>query len=261
LERKIRVWKKRKIEYPGFGAHEIIIDNPRHLTKIREFSEIEYFYWLKVIRDRIYDLRGDIRLIYFSIFKNQGREAGATQSHPHTQILAIPFVPQKVLEKLNRLNLYYQEKGESFFEHLISKDKDRVIFESNEFALIVPDSGFPFELNLISKRFDTIIKFDDTLLKILAKDIKTTFELLYDILGDFDFNIIFDNPPQNYNSQLESLWSSIDKFYRFNIRIIPRVYKIAGFELSTGIFINPITPKRWIDMCKKGYFKLNSLLL
>jgi UDPglucose--hexose-1-phosphate uridylyltransferase len=35
----------------------------------------------------------------------------------------------------------------------------------------------------------------------------------------------------------------MDEYFRFSIRIAPRIYHLAGFELSTGIQINPVPPE------------------
>jgi UDPglucose--hexose-1-phosphate uridylyltransferase len=48
---------------------------------------------LKTIRARVEDLKKDSRIKYLSIFKNHGLNAGATQSHPHSQIIGMPILP------------------------------------------------------------------------------------------------------------------------------------------------------------------------
>ena len=45
-------------------------------------------------RERMRDLKRDFRLKSFVIVKNHGAAAGATLDHPHSQLLALPFVPQ-----------------------------------------------------------------------------------------------------------------------------------------------------------------------
>ena len=53
-------------------------------------------------RERMRDLRRDIRLKSFLVVKNVGAAAGATLDHPHSQLLALPFVPQHLEERDGR---------------------------------------------------------------------------------------------------------------------------------------------------------------
>ena len=71
----------------GFGAHEIIIDTPIHKTDINQFDLTDYKNWLLTIQARISDLVNDKRMASLNIFKNIGTLAGATQTHPNTQII------------------------------------------------------------------------------------------------------------------------------------------------------------------------------
>ena len=46
---------------------------------------------------RCLDLTQDRRFKYINIFRNHGRVAGASLEHPHSQLIALPMVPQNVL--------------------------------------------------------------------------------------------------------------------------------------------------------------------
>ena len=67
----------------GVGAHEVIIESPRHLVSTSELSEeqLREVFW--VYRDRLVDLKKDPRLVYGMIFKNVGAAAGRLAgTHP-----------------------------------------------------------------------------------------------------------------------------------------------------------------------------------
>ncbi|RMA97706.1 galactose-1-phosphate uridylyltransferase [Hydrogenothermus marinus] len=236
-----------KIE--GFGAHEVIIDTPRHLFKMNDFTLEEYYNWLYVIRERAVDLKKDTRLIYLVFFKNQGKLAGASQSHPHTQLIALPIVPKSSLWILKRAFNYYKEHGRTIFEDIITNEEfenKRVIISTDFFIAFAPfASSFPFEIMIIPKKQkSSIIDLDNQDLKELSNILKKVIDALYEELGDFDFNISFGNPPINKNFEIEEFFEDIKYFWRFYIRIMPRIYRLAGFELSTNMKINPVLPEK-----------------
>ena len=77
----------------GIGAHEVIIESPDHKVSLAELPEksVEDLFW--AFRDRILDLKRDTRLRYVLLFKNHGEAAGASVEHTHSQLIALPVVP------------------------------------------------------------------------------------------------------------------------------------------------------------------------
>jgi UDPglucose--hexose-1-phosphate uridylyltransferase len=65
----------------GIGAHEVIIEHPDHDKTFATMSEQEIARVLWAFRDRVHDLKNDIRFRYILLFKNQGAAAGATLEH------------------------------------------------------------------------------------------------------------------------------------------------------------------------------------
>src|SRR4030042_1782846 len=66
-------------------------------------------------RDRIVGLSEDPRFKYVLIFKNQGRAAGASLEHSHSQLIGLPIVPELVMEELTGSKFYYGWKGRCGF--------------------------------------------------------------------------------------------------------------------------------------------------
>ena len=82
----------------GIGAHEVIIETPDHDKTFASMSELEIERVLSAFRERVLDLKQDRRLRYILVFKNQGATAGATLEHAHSQLIALPVVPDFVRE-------------------------------------------------------------------------------------------------------------------------------------------------------------------
>ncbi len=77
----------------GIGAHEVIIETPSHDQTLASMSEGQIERVLEAFRARVLDLKRDRRFRYILIFKNHGAPAGATLEHSHSQLIALPIVP------------------------------------------------------------------------------------------------------------------------------------------------------------------------
>ena len=233
----------------GYGAHEVIIDTPRHITKMNQLSKDEYYNWLHVLRLRVADLKNDKRMVYVTLFKNHGYYAGATQSHPHTQIIALPVLPKQKLSWFRYAFEYYKRNSRSIFDTVIEKEKSdavRVIAENNYFIAFAPfASSFAFEVIIASKTQETstIIDLTDKQINELAKFLRRIIRAFYNQLGDFDFNLVFGLPPLNKNYVSEEFFDKLNLFWRFHIRILPRLFSLGGFEFESGVYINPVLPE------------------
>ena len=84
----------------GVGAHEVIIETPDHEQTLADLPTAAVADVFEAFRSRLVDLKGDGRLEYVLIFKNQGPGAGATLEHSHSQLIALPVVPIYVQEEL-----------------------------------------------------------------------------------------------------------------------------------------------------------------
>jgi UDPglucose--hexose-1-phosphate uridylyltransferase len=233
---------------PGVGAHEVLIDSVCHECGIEGLDAEAIENWLRSMIIRIKDLKRDERLVHLSIFKNVGANAGATQEHPHTQILALPVIPQNELLFLERNMQYYRRHGRGKAEDIVQNeiaDKKRIVEEIGDFVAFCPfASSFPFEVMIAPKRnlasLEACSRDDVADLSLLILDL---FQKLKRQLGDFDYNLFFRLAPINPNFENEPYMAYLHKNYRFTIRITPRIYRLGGFEIATGMAINPVSPE------------------
>src|SRR5918999_4952970 len=106
----------------GIGAHEVIIETPHHGKTLSTMSEpeIEKVFW--AWRDRVLDLKRDIRLRHIVIFKNHGAAAGASLEHAHSQLIALPIVPDFVREELEGARRHYAAKERCVFCDIVHQE-------------------------------------------------------------------------------------------------------------------------------------------
>ena len=64
---------------PDIGAHEVIVESPRHISQTTELTVSQLSEVLKVYRDRLAHYAQTTRLAYGLVFKNVGAEAGALE--------------------------------------------------------------------------------------------------------------------------------------------------------------------------------------
>ncbi len=234
---------------PGVGAHEVLIDTPLHESGIETLDAHSIEIWLRTLIRRIEDLRHDTRLVHLSVFKNVGAHAGATQEHPHTQLLALPIMPRAEQVFLERNMEYYRRHGRGKLEDLMENERNaqqsRIIEEIGHFVAYCPyASSYPFEVMIAPKRnISTLDECSREEVSELSLVINRVFKKLHSQLGHFDYNLYFRMAPLNENFENEIYMPYMQKNYRFALRITPRIYRLGGFEISTGMFINPVAPE------------------
>jgi UDPglucose--hexose-1-phosphate uridylyltransferase len=238
-------------KFSGFGAHEVVIETPIHDKQIWDYSFNDLTNYLTIIQSRIVSLKNDVRLEYISVFKNQGSEAGASMSHSHSQIMALPFIPKKVLEEYEYKKEYYQKHKRALLDDILYEEMQNshnIISQNSEFVLYCPyASSFPFEVKIVSKKkLSSLLEFTKSDISALSDILKEFFTKFYSALGEISFNMIINNAPyKEYDDQTK-------EFYRFNIEIKPRIYKQAGFELDSNININVVLPEQAAKIYKES---------
>jgi len=223
----------------GIGAHEVFVETPRHhrSSSALEPKELEEVVW--AYRDRMVDLKKDRRLNYGLIFKNVGREAGASLTHTHSQLIATPFVPIRISEEIRGSEDYYSYRGRCIFCDMVREEiafKERVVVETAEFVSFGPFAArFPFETWIVPKQH--LSHFENSPKKViedLALALKETISRLEIALEQAPYNYVIHSSPFDRDFLHE---------YHWHIEIIPRLTKMAGFEWGTGCYINPVAPE------------------
>jgi UDPglucose--hexose-1-phosphate uridylyltransferase len=223
----------------GIGAHEVIIETPEHGLTLATLPvrRVEDVLW--AFRDRILDLKKDRRFKYILIFKNHGEAAGASLEHTHSQLIALPVVPKRVLEEVDGAREYYNFKERCIFCDIIRQEvesKIRVIAENNEFIAMAPFAPrFPFEMWLIPKVHRSAFEESQ----------KTEFAQLAELLKDMLMRLdkVLDFPAYNYIIHTSPFPDSSNDYYHWHVEIMPKLTKVAGFEWGTGFYINPTPPE------------------
>jgi UDPglucose--hexose-1-phosphate uridylyltransferase len=231
---------------PGIGAHEVVIDTPKHNEVLPVFSDMQAQELFLMYRDRYLDLHKDSRFKYIIIFKNYGPNAGTSIIHSHSQIIATPVIPLTLRNNISKARYYYNETGRCIFCDMIKAeivDGRRIILQTNYFIVFHPfASESPFETWIMPLEHETC--FSNASLekiKALGVIVKKILNAMYNALGDPDYNYVINNAP---------IADEREDYYHWSLRIIPRLTMRAGFEIGTGMSINTAIPEETADFMK-----------
>lgn len=218
----------------NYCVHDVLIDTLNHDERLCEFTDEHMYQLMKVMQMRFKQLEDDGRLEYVQIFKNQGIDAGASQSHSHWQITAMGVVPLKMEHLLEVLSGYYGKNGKCYFCNLDLGD--RVIDENDSFVVYMPaDAKFAYEMDILPKRHISSIKdFNDNELKDFGIILRRSTARLRKLFDDISYNVCLYSAPKSITNE---------KCFHFYGQIIPRIGHMAGFEFSTGCYINSTLPE------------------
>ncbi|QSR89533.1 galactose-1-phosphate uridylyltransferase [Methylacidiphilum caldifontis] len=238
----------------GIGAHEVIIENPNPDIELEDQTVEGIAGVLQAYRERILDLQQDIRFRYILIFKNKGRLAGATLKHPHSQLIALPIVPREIKEKIEQARRHFGIKERGLFADVLREELrsgERVIMENSFFAAFCPwASRFPFE-SWIMPKFSSLdfSTLDDNQIMLLSDILQNLLRRLKKGLQNPDYNMVLQTAPLRNSRQ--DYMTAVEVDFRWHIEILPRISYLAGFELGSEFFINPVFPEEAADFLRQ----------
>ncbi|HEY1594707.1 MAG TPA: DUF4921 family protein [Thermoleophilaceae bacterium] len=217
---------------PAVGGHEVIINSPKPVTSLRALSPEEVGTAMGVWRER---MRAHSGSAYVHVIVNEGRDAGASLPHTHSQLYALPFVPAQIARERERFTAYaLRTNGRNLLGDLIQEEvrlRERVVAIDDEAVAICPyASRVPFEVQIAPR----------TPRKGFEEDGALGAALVHDVLGRFE-RVFGAVPPLN-------LWvrtaPSGSEYFCWRIDVLPRLTKLAGLEMGTGVNLNVMPPEK-----------------
>jgi len=231
----------------GFGIHDVIIETPDHSQVMALMPDSYVGEILQIYKTRYDELSLDPRVALITIFKNHGVDAGTSLEHPHSQLIATPVTSLQVRERFQHALRYFDDFGECMFCQMLEEelqDQARVISVSEHFvALELYASPAPFSTHIYPRRH--MASFGDVSaseVSDLARMLRSILAKLYHGLQDPDYNFTIRSAPAD---------SVGAKYFHWYLSIIPRLTRVAGFELGSGMFINTVLPEAAAEFLRK----------
>ncbi|WP_069997991.1 galactose-1-phosphate uridylyltransferase [Cellulosilyticum sp. I15G10I2] len=225
-----------------YGVHDVVIDTPRHLQLPKDFSNSHWTILLDTMQKRWMQIAQDPKIEFIQIFKNSGKNAGASIRHSHWQIVALSQIPYQMAQQYSHYNRFYDQMQNCYICHKLEEiDKSDIILENDKWIAIAPTSSeFAHETWLVPKlhrkHYGELEPQELEKAGALLKTLLTAYEHLKE---NVSFNICFMSG---------GLHNALD--YHFYIKIIPRLTHWAGFELATHCYINTIHPKTHVQLMR-----------
>ena len=247
---KMRIGRKRIIKNENLvaavGHHEVLVESRIHDEGPANAAIPQLVHVVSGYIDRLRELSAKPYVRYVSIFRNHGLEAGASLSHAHSQIIAMPFVPRTVEEEMDASKKFWKQNKECAFCNIIEKERNgpRFVYENSKFIVIAPYASVnPMEFWIFPK------KHANSPLKIPQSEVKTFAETLKTCL--FRLKTLVNDPPYNYGFHM-ALNREAHDHYHWHLEVYPKLSIWAGFEKSTGMYINTITPETAAESMRKN---------
>ncbi|MDR7518328.1 MAG: galactose-1-phosphate uridylyltransferase [Armatimonadota bacterium] len=223
----------------GVGAHEVIIETPDHHTHLGLLLASHVKAVVAAYLQRYRDLDNDPRFEYGLLFRNHGRTAGASLSHPHSQLIALPVIPKRAAEEVEAAERYFGRHAACIFCRMIEQElasRERVVFENDRFVAVQAYAArFPFETWLLPKEHAASFgDLTDADMMAFAEALRAALLCLHTCLANPPYNFIVHTAPYHYQPR---------HAYHWHLEIMPRLTQVAGFEWGSGFFINPVVPE------------------
>ena len=219
------------------GHHEVIVESPNHSDHPSDAPLPQLVHLINAYKDRLGDIAQKPYVQYVQFFRNQGLDAGASLSHAHSQMIATPFVPTIPSEEMATSKHYKEEHGTCVFCDIIKQETQtpRFIMDNGHFTVFAPyASVHPMEFWIFPKRHaPNFLSLTAPEMDAFAETLQTSLRALKTLVND---------PPYNYGIHL-AINRDAQDHYHWHLEVYPHLAIWAGFEKSTGMYINTVTPE------------------
>jgi UDPglucose--hexose-1-phosphate uridylyltransferase len=195
-----------------------------------------------VWQDRTQDL-WDAGHAYVMAFENRGAEIGATLSHPHGQLYALPYVPPFVAAKVRAAAAHRGRTGHCVGCDLVEADdaSERQVFGNDSCTVAVPFAAkWPFEVHLRVRRHGC-----GRLADLTPGEALDLARALQAMVHRYDGLFGFELP---YMMVVQEAPDGCDDWH-LHVELLPvhrsqdRLKVRASVETALGVFINDTLPE------------------
>jgi UDPglucose--hexose-1-phosphate uridylyltransferase len=231
-----QIMKNKKYRY-AVGHHEVFIESPNHDEDPADAEPTQMKLLVNSYIDRLHEISAKPYVQYVSFFRNYGKEAGASLSHAHSQMIATPVVPRIPAEEAAASKKFYEQHKKCVFCDIIEKEtkSPRLILDNPHFVVFAPYASMhPLEFWIFPKKHaSNIMGLNEDEVAAFAETLKTSLKALKTLVND---------PPYNYGFHM-SIDCDAERHYHWHLEVYPRLSIWAGFEKNTGMYINTVKPE------------------
>ncbi|TAM84787.1 MAG: galactose-1-phosphate uridylyltransferase [Acidobacteria bacterium] len=228
------------------GAHEIVVETNQHGKPLAELAPQHIACVLEICRDRILDLKQDLRFRYVSMFKDQGRVRPAGEEHSHSQVLAVPVIPTLVERELRWSLFHYQRKERCIYCDILYQETrlgTRVVDENPDFVCLCPyASRFPYEIWVLPVQHFSAFERDMAAgprLHSLARFLKTALLRVQKVSSKLRLSLHTEPNLAAYGTET-TRWKTVRDDYHWHFEIYPELDGESDHFDAESFYYNPI---------------------
>ena len=220
------------------GIQEIVIPSPRHVNSLSELTELETEMTWLACRDRLAELEARPDVHHLMLFMNCGLAAGATLGHIHLQIMASPIVSQSLQQRVDLNHQHRQQHGQTLLDSVLEWEQQqatRIVEASEDWVVVCPyASRFAFQTWVVPRRNNgRFAEQSESQLQQLGRHLTEQVRRLEAILDKPAYNVLLHQSPCHGEGETTPWY----------IELFPRLTRLAGYELGTEIWVNPVSPE------------------
>ncbi len=217
------------------GIHEVFVYERGHSGGLHLLDDDHAAELMMVLKTRLAEHSQLPFVRYSQVIVNHGHEAGASVSHPHGQILGLPFVPSEVLDEERAFARF---AGGSLLATTVEAElaaDQRIVMSNDDVVVLCPwASGVPYEMLIVPlEQHAHFPNASDQSLRAVGIALRDSIAYLNKALGDVAFNLGLHTAPHQHTGD-----------YHWHLHIWPQVTTQAGFERGTGVLINVVSPEK-----------------
>ena len=232
----------------ALGAHEVLVENPRHDRHLWKATDGEIEQFLVLAAQRIQDLKRDQRIKYISVFKNHGVSAGQEFEHPNSLLTATTFVPRRVLYELRAGRDYFSQKERCVFCDILIQEEHqnlRVLEIRGDYIAICPYAPrVPYETWILPRAHEAAFERSALARPGVMVDLGTllrrTLQRIRTITEDFHL-VLHTSPNTLHRSESLGYWKTIDDDYHWHIEIMPILASKNKSYTFKEVYYSPLT--------------------
>jgi UDPglucose--hexose-1-phosphate uridylyltransferase len=212
-------WQVRVVPnlYPAFEHQEVIVHSPRHVRTLADLTDDELHAVAAGWHARLAAAR-EAGFDYPFLLFNEGREAGASLPHTHSQLVWLRQPPPEVERELPRL-----ASGACALCEVLADDTLEIAVDGDLSLRAAPAGRAPYEAVIAPQRHAAEPGLEE--LVSALRLLRLTVTRLHDVEGPVPWNA----------------WLHHGAHWHFEV--VPRLPVLAGLELGGGIFVNWLPPE------------------
>jgi UDPglucose--hexose-1-phosphate uridylyltransferase len=212
-------WQVRVVPnlYPAFEHQEVVVHTPRHARSLAELGDEELAPIASAWHERMAAAQAD-GFRHVQLLLNEGRGAGASLPHSHSQLIWLREAPPATAGELPRL-----QKDDCALCRLLADDSLEIAFESSLSLRAAPAGRMPYELLIAPQDHEP--QPDQTALLEALELLRNAITRVRHLKGPVALNA----------------WLHAGAHWHFEV--LPRLTVLAGLELGAGLYVNWLPPE------------------